>query len=171
MNIFVCDPSPVRAAQDLADKHLVKMVLETAQLLSTITSLKGLTFKDQYRITHRNHPCVIALCDNPDYLEWTIIHGIALGVEYQSRFNRFHKSLNIVYDARNALVTAELTNPDLRIAYTEQEIETFPKAVLDEYKHLPVIEAYRSHLRHKYLSLWKPNQLRWTPPGTQPKWL
>ena len=33
MNIFVIDKDPVVAAQNLCDKHVVKMILESAQML------------------------------------------------------------------------------------------------------------------------------------------
>ena len=38
MNIFVTDPSPTISAQCLPDKHVVKMPLETCQMLSIICS-------------------------------------------------------------------------------------------------------------------------------------
>ena len=49
MNIFVVDTYPVLAARALCDRHVVKMVLETAQILSTISG-------GPYRPTHQNHP-------------------------------------------------------------------------------------------------------------------
>ena len=33
MNIFYVDKHPVRAAEQMCDKHIVKMILESAQLL------------------------------------------------------------------------------------------------------------------------------------------
>ena len=38
MNIFVTDPDPVASAQCLPDKHVVKMPLETCQMLSIVAS-------------------------------------------------------------------------------------------------------------------------------------
>ena len=35
MNIFYVDKHPVRAAEQMCDKHIVKMILESAQLLCT----------------------------------------------------------------------------------------------------------------------------------------
>ena len=35
MNVFYVDKHPVRAAEQMCDKHIVKMILESAQLLST----------------------------------------------------------------------------------------------------------------------------------------
>ena len=36
MNVFVLDDDPVVAAQLQCDKHVVKMIVESAQMLSTI---------------------------------------------------------------------------------------------------------------------------------------
>ena len=52
MNIFYLDPDPVAAAQMQCDKHVVKMALETAQILSTV--LGG-----PYKPTHAKHPSVL----------------------------------------------------------------------------------------------------------------
>ena len=38
MNIFVTDPDPVVSAQCLPDRHVVKMPLETCQMLSIVAS-------------------------------------------------------------------------------------------------------------------------------------
>ena len=40
MNIFVTDPDPVKSAEVLPDKHIVKMPLETCQMLSIVASDK-----------------------------------------------------------------------------------------------------------------------------------
>ena len=40
MNIFVTDPDPIKSAQVLPDKHIVKMPLETCQMLSIVGSKK-----------------------------------------------------------------------------------------------------------------------------------
>ena len=40
MNIFVTDPSPTLSARCLPDKHIVKMPLETCQMLSIVCSEK-----------------------------------------------------------------------------------------------------------------------------------
>ena len=40
MNIFVTDPSPTVSAQVLPDKHIVKMPLESCQMLAIVCSEK-----------------------------------------------------------------------------------------------------------------------------------
>ena len=51
MNIFVTDPSPTLSARVLPDKHIVKMPLETCQMLSIVCSKKwGHGYGDLHRI-------------------------------------------------------------------------------------------------------------------------
>ena len=56
MNIFVLDYDPELAAQMQCDKHVVKMVLESTQMLHTINAKHELPYT--YKPTHMNHPCV-----------------------------------------------------------------------------------------------------------------
>jgi len=43
MNIFVLDKDPYVAAQMMCDKHVVKMILEGSQMLSTVHCLDVVT--------------------------------------------------------------------------------------------------------------------------------
>ena len=85
MNIFVTDPSPYKSAQCLPDKHIVKMPLETCQMLSIVASekwghgfgtlpkLNGEPYKTE-KGAFRNHPCTIWAQTN---FYWLIEHGLA----------------------------------------------------------------------------------------------
>lgn len=89
MNIFVLSLDPFEAAAMQCDKHVVKMVLETAQILSTVKTLlneKGAPYKP----THVNHPCVqwSKIPDNRCWLTW---HFQGLLEEYKRRYNKEHK--------------------------------------------------------------------------------
>jgi hypothetical protein len=75
---------------DLDDKRLVKMVLETAQMLSTAAILNGGV--GCYKRTHENHPCVKwAACSRGNY-KWLLRLFDQLAAEYSWRFHRVHKS-------------------------------------------------------------------------------
>lgn len=87
MNIFVLDLDPVIAAQSQCDKHVVKMVLESAQILSTVNHAHGLSAP--YRPTHINHPCV-RWAYAPAHRRWLERHFIALLEEYTFRYGRTH---------------------------------------------------------------------------------
>jgi len=57
MNLFVPSPEIRPSVEALDDKRVVKMVLETAQLLSTaIRILDPETTLPIYKMTHKNHP-------------------------------------------------------------------------------------------------------------------
>ena len=55
MNIFILDKDPKTAAEYHCDKHVIKMILETAQMLCTAHWETG--SQAPYRATHKNHPC------------------------------------------------------------------------------------------------------------------
>ena len=54
MNVFYVDKHPVRAAEQMCDKHIVKMILESAQLLSTCHRvLDGVEYYDKTKMVER----------------------------------------------------------------------------------------------------------------------
>ena len=98
MNIFVTDPDPTKSAQSLPDKHIVKMPLESCQMLAIVASTKWghgfgklpkldgtpyLTDKGAFR----GHPCTIWAQEN---YRWLISHGLALCYEYTHRYGKIH---------------------------------------------------------------------------------
>lgn len=90
MNIFVLDENPVLAAQYHCDKHVVKMVLETAQILSTVSGL------GPYKPTHHKHPCVLWAGTSQQNFNWLVELGLALGAEYTYRYDKVHKSEAVI---------------------------------------------------------------------------
>ena len=61
MNIFYLDKNPKLAAKYHCDKHIVKMIIEYAQILSTVHHLYNSPneiLNKIYKKTHINHPCV-----------------------------------------------------------------------------------------------------------------
>jgi hypothetical protein len=92
MNIFYLDRDPVEAARLQCDRHVVKMILETAQLLSTAHhELDGES--PAYKATHKNHPSAIWVRSSLDHYEWTLYHLEALGREYTRRYQKVHKTI------------------------------------------------------------------------------
>jgi hypothetical protein len=151
MNIFVVDNNPVIAAKALCDKHIVKMPLETAQMLCSVHWLHN--SKAPYRLTHKNHPCTKwATYSNANY-EWLVRHGIALCEEYTARYNRRHKCQDVVEWAKNNKPKT-LKHGQL----TEQ-----PQCMPDDCKSDFVVEAYRNYYRkHKHhIASWKRNKPMW----------
>ena len=58
MNIFVLGPTPESSARAHCDQHLHKMILESAQIVSTALRLRGWNREWLYKSTHISHPCV-----------------------------------------------------------------------------------------------------------------
>lgn len=111
MNIFYVDQDPVDAAQALVDKHVVKMIVESAQLLSTAHRiLDGVEYISQtkngrrkkiwllndqresivYQTTHVNHPSAIWTRQSVENYLWLVDHFFGLMDEYQYRYNKKH---------------------------------------------------------------------------------
>ena len=96
MNIVATSICPIESAQALDDKRVVKMVLETAQLLCTTVSFYNYTFSGIYRPTHTNHPCAIWARESVQNYRWLCVHGVALADEYAYRYDKQHKSRSII---------------------------------------------------------------------------
>lgn len=107
MNIFYVHENPQVSAISLVDRHVVKMVLETAQLLSTAHRvLDGTPYKHRsgtrtitrfdvsknvYQATHINHPCSVWVRQSSDNYQWLYEHFIHLLDEYYYRYGKKHK--------------------------------------------------------------------------------
>ena len=93
MNIFYLDDDPKTCAEMHCDKHVVKMILEYAQLLSTAHhEIDGDPSIDCYKPTHKNHPSAIWARKNRSNYQWLwqLLQGLL--VEYTSRYGKVHKT-------------------------------------------------------------------------------
>lgn len=93
MNIFVLDRNPEIAARFHCDKHVVKMILESAQLLSTAHHVLGGNGA-VYKKTHENHPCALWVREGADNYYWLFSLMLFLGQEYTFRFGKVHKTIS-----------------------------------------------------------------------------
>ncbi len=94
MNIFVLDLEPKVCAQYHNDKHVVKMILETAQLLCGSHWSTG--SEAPYKLSHKNHPCSIWVRQDLNNYLWLCELGINLCWEYKHRYGKTHKSYEII---------------------------------------------------------------------------
>ncbi len=132
MNIFVLDFDPEIAAQMLCDKHVVKMALETAQILSTING-------GPYRPTHVNHPCVKWAEASKENYTWLVYHGISICNEYRYRYGKEHKCEEVIMCLKEPLPTIDM--PD--------GATSFVQCMPDEYKQPNPVTAYRAYYESK----------------------
>lgn len=77
MNVFALDLSPKTAARYHCDAHVVKMILETTQMLSTAHWMRGT--RGPYRPTHANHPCSVWVRESTANYKW--LHELGSGGE------------------------------------------------------------------------------------------
>ena len=141
MNIFYLHSNPTTAAKAMTDKHCVKMILESAQLMCTAHRvLDGSKYiklsksgarltrythpQPLYEATHINHPSAVWVRESQHNYQWLYDHFVALCDEYSRRYNRTHKSyteLNAIlrYPHKNVPVTDACT--PFRIAITDTQ--------------------------------------------------
>lgn len=112
MNIFVLSDNPVEAAQLQCNAHVIKMIVESAQMLSTVhrmldgvlkrapsksgkTMSKHWTLPDNresvlYKAVHMAHPCTVWTMASDMNYNWHYAHFVALCDEYTHRYGKVH---------------------------------------------------------------------------------
>jgi len=143
MNIFYLDYNIEECAKAHVDKHVVKMITEHAQLLSTAVRLSGIDAG--YKVTHQNHPCAIWARESLDNWRWLKDLTEALNNEYMYRYERFnnHKAFDTV-----------LSLPEPNIPSTG--ITPFRLAMPDDVRTDDPVQAYRNYY-NKYkthIAVW-----------------
>ena len=89
MNIFYLSSCPQEAAESHNDKHCVKMILESAQMLSTAhRELDGDVPDILYKSTHKNHPSTIWTRSSKQHYDWLFRLFRQLSAEYTLRFSK-----------------------------------------------------------------------------------
>ena len=154
MNIFYLHPNPNEAPRYLYNKHSVKMVLETAQILCTahqvIAEETGInTDYIPYRKAYYNHPsCVWARQSKANY-EWLFDYFRSLSIEYFNRYGRIHQSwvkcrhLKVPYGIPNT----EFTQP--------------PQCMPDKFKEDCAVQGYWNYYIHDKKHIASEQEMRW----------
>jgi hypothetical protein len=136
MNIFVLNEDPVQAAKDQCDKHVVKMILESGQMLCAAHE-PGLS---PWKRTHYNHPCTIWVRSSKENYRWLAIHGLELCAEYTRRYGRRHKAEDVLIwcaenvpenlpDVPQTPFAVAIKNPDY---YRDNVVESYRAYYLGE---------------------------------------
>ncbi|HUB67695.1 MAG TPA: pyrimidine dimer DNA glycosylase/endonuclease V [Candidatus Methylacidiphilales bacterium] len=143
MNIFVLDLNPVKAAQYHNDRHCVKMIVETTQLLSTSLPYLEQGRVGPYKATHLNHPCSIWTRSCKGNYQWLWKLGIALCEEYTHRYGRVH-------GCKPYLVDLKLSKPIPR------RMTPFAQAMPERYRHQLAVTAYRAYYmaEKRHIATW-----------------
>lgn len=132
MNIFILDNDIKKCARYHCDQHVVKMILESVQIMCTALNKKG--FTTPYKSTHMKHPCVLWVEESYDNFIWLSKLTLELNNEYKYRYKKDsdHKSIKIL---------AEISETK----FESTGLSEFAQAMPDKYK-VPsdAVSAYRN---------------------------
>lgn len=142
MNIFFLHRDPRKCARYHIDRHVVKMIIELAQLLCSAIWSTGI--EAPYKETHKNHPSAIWVRQSKHNWNWTYNLALELCKEYTYRYGKTHKTEDII----KGLICPEL--PDTPFTDPAQ-------VVPDEYQNSESMIGYRAYYAYgkKHLHLWK----------------
>lgn len=152
MNIFVLDFDPLVAAKMHNNKHVVKMILESAQLLCIAHTFTG--NDPPYKIkAFKNHPCSIWVRQSINNYRWLCVLAKALCKEYTFRYGKIHKTESVI----DWLTINEPKLADLPMT-------PFAQAMPEEYRNNNAVVAYRRYYIEgkNHLAQWKKRE--------RPKW-
>jgi hypothetical protein len=144
MNIFALDINPKKASIYHTDRHIVKMPLETAQMLCTTINLNG--GGAIYKTCFVNHPCTKWVRESIDNYIWLCELGIYLCEEYSYRYNKTHKCEKVIYDCY-------VNAPNLE----SKGLTSHALAMPNDCKEEDIIESYRN-----YYNNYKTHLFSWT---------
>ena len=170
MNIFFLNKSPIKSAEQHCDKHVVKMIIEAAQMLSTTHRvLDGTEYQDRtkngrrikrwrleenndlfYKGVHVNHPSTIWTRQSKENYNWHYKLFVALCDEYTYRYGKIHETDRKL----RTLLKASPSNID-DVGLTE-----FPQCMPDYCKHKDPVIAYRNYYKNekKDFAVWTTRQ-------------
>jgi len=169
MNIFYLDTDPVKSAELHCDKHVVKMIIEYAQLMSTAHRvLDGDLYEDRtannrrikrwrlnnsnmenvlYKASHINHPSNIWIRSSDSHYQFVYDMFVALCNEYTHRYGKTHlteeKLKDILQHLPNNIASEDFVDP--------------PQAMPDDVKTHDAIDAYQNYYR-----VYKKDFAKWT---------
>jgi hypothetical protein len=178
MNIFILDNDPVKAAQMQCDKHVVKMIVESGQMLSTVHRMLDGTMERRpsksgsmlqywklddereellYKACHFNHPSTVWTRESMHNYRWHYVHFMALCKEYTYRYGKVHSTEKYLADA---LARIPDNIPVKKMTPFKLAMAAFPECITED-----PIESYRNFYETKqerFKMVWTKRQ--------QPEW-
>jgi hypothetical protein len=175
MNIFYLNNDPRICAEEHCDKHVVKMIIEYAQLMSTAhrmldgTEYEGRTANGRrirrwkmntdymedklYKASHVNHPSAIWTRQNRENYMWLHAMWVQLCMEYTIRYGKTHETFN--------KLATTLSFPPVNIP--EGEFFEPPQAMPESCKRPSAIEGYKKYYitEKKHFAKWKIKTPKW----------
>jgi len=152
----VLDKDPILCSKYHVDKHVVKMILETTQLLNNAMALTDTAYTPVYKVTYVNHPASVWARQTAGNFLWLYRLGKQLCHEYTYRYHKQHKCQKII---------------DITIGYRhfknrDTSMTPFAQCMPDYCKCIDAIKAYR-----KYYVYEKKHIAKWTGREKPPWWI
>jgi hypothetical protein len=157
MNIFYLSNDPEKAAKYMYNKHVVKMILESAQLLCTAHIISdGENANVPYKVTHKNHPSAVWVRESIANYQWLYNHMMALGEEYTRRYGKKHLTI--------LKCSGVLSKAPVNV--TKYEFTEMPQCMPDQYK-VPgnSVEAYWNYYEAEKVNVKNANESVITRPA------
>ena len=162
MNIFFLNLDPKLCAQMHLDKHVIKMILETAQMLCStwhIIDPEHIIFNPPYKLAHKNHPCTKWVRKSKQNYLWLCELGKELCFEYTYRYGKIHKSQEIIYNLSHnvppipdlGFTTPAQAMPDMYKGRPEDYIGAYQQYYFFEKMH---IHSWKGKIAGREIPIW-----------------
>ncbi len=149
MNIFYTDKNPRKAAMHLDNKRLIKMILESCQIMCSVLNQKGL--QSPYKSTHLKHPSILWVNESSANFQYLIDYTEALLEIYENKFQKIHKCKQVLKEIK------EIFKEEI---FQNHKITPIKPAInapieIEEHYHLNILKfqnpilAYRIFLANK----------------------
>jgi hypothetical protein len=155
MNIFYINADPIAAAQQLADDHIRKMQIESAQMCSTAHWESG--SQAPYKRAHVNHPSTKWVRESIQHYRWLINHGLEICSEFTKRYGKHHKTQDVLEwlrDNEPSLNNNGFTPP--------------PQCMPEQYRGIDTITAYKTFYIEDKVKI---KNLSWKKLNNKPNWV
>lgn len=151
MNIFFLSANPEEAAKMACDKHVIKMILESTQLLYTAQNLAEVNMLESnpynpYKITHKNHPSAIWTRSSIQHYNWLCDLALNYCKEYKFRYGEEKE-----HACQKHLLWLKENPPVI----PDNGFVQPPQCMPDIYKTESSIDAYRAYYIGEKLSFVK----------------
>jgi len=156
MNIFVLHEDPTVAADMMCDKHVPKMIVESAQMMASGLRANGATdnhfhlFKvytksgTTYKGGYQHHPCTVWAGETQENWWWLAQHAMALCEQYYKRFGKTHACTEPIYN----MIGMQRVIPS-------SNLTPFAQAMPEAYKNRNAVKAYRAYYHSKQFAKWE----------------
>lgn len=138
MNCFYLDRDIVECARAHCDRHVNKMILESAQLMASVhrlTNPDADSIPGLYRLTHKNHPCAVWARESLDHYEY--LYSLCLFLNEEAQWRYGHANDHLSFEKVRSWPVPDIP----RLGFKEP-----PKCVHDDFKRMDdVVDAYRAY--------------------------